>query len=141
MNMDEQTEYHLWIGGEPKVRRVASDSRVPPATSAACGSVGDASDNDAVAAVVAAFRALEEGRMTAPRERAEISGRCFDLMIQRSEHLARPISAQNGKALADARAEITYGAEFFRWYSEEAVPHPGSDLYVSLRREQHRRPV
>jgi succinate-semialdehyde dehydrogenase/glutarate-semialdehyde dehydrogenase len=62
---------------------------------------------------------------TAPRERAEILRRAFDLMIERRDELATLISLENGKALVDARGEVTYAAEFFRWYAEEAVRAEG----------------
>src|SRR5260370_18250166 len=47
-------------------------------------------------------------------------------MIRRPEAVARLMVLENGKALKDARAEITYAAEFFRWYAEEAVRNEGS---------------
>ena len=61
------------------------------------------------------------GAETPPRKRSEILRRCFELMIQRSETLAALISIENGKALRDARGEVAYAAEFFRWNAEEAV--------------------
>ena len=63
---------------------------------------------------------------TSPRERSEVLRRAFDLMNRRSEDLAHLISLENGKALADARGEVAYAAEFFRWYAEEAVRASGS---------------
>jgi succinate-semialdehyde dehydrogenase/glutarate-semialdehyde dehydrogenase len=58
---------------------------------------------------------------TAPRRRSEILRRCFELMTERAEMLAALISLENGKALRDARGEVAYAAEFFRWNAEEAV--------------------
>ncbi|TIN07268.1 MAG: aldehyde dehydrogenase family protein, partial [Mesorhizobium sp.] len=69
----------------------------------------------------AAARAADGWRTTAPRKRSEILRRCFELMTQRCETLATLISLENGKALRDARGEIAYAAEFFRWNAEEAV--------------------
>ncbi|MGB3374356.1 MAG: NAD-dependent succinate-semialdehyde dehydrogenase, partial [Microbacterium sp.] len=58
---------------------------------------------------------------TAPRERSEILRRAYDLVIERSEQLAAIMTAEMGKPLAEARGEVAYGAEFLRWFSEEAV--------------------
>src|SRR6201996_3421339 len=60
------------------------------------------------------------------RQRAECLRRAFDLMTSRAESFARLMTAENGKSLRDARAEVTYAAEFFRWYSEEAVRIDGN---------------
>ncbi|MCX5493337.1 NAD-dependent succinate-semialdehyde dehydrogenase [Kaistia dalseonensis] len=94
---------------------------VDPSTGATLASVPDATLDDAAAAVEAAARAAEGWRTTAPRKRSEILRRCFELMIERSEMLATLISLENGKALRDARGEVAYAAEFFRWNAEEAV--------------------
>jgi len=67
------------------------------------------------------YAIVELLRATAPRARGEILRRAFELMSERSEQLARLIVMENGKTLADARGEVAYAAEFFRWYSEEAV--------------------
>ncbi|MDP9093292.1 MAG: NAD-dependent succinate-semialdehyde dehydrogenase [Actinomycetota bacterium] len=58
---------------------------------------------------------------TAPRERAEVLRRAFEMMISQREEIAYLMSLEMGKSLTDARGEVTYAAEFFRWYSEEAV--------------------
>ena len=58
---------------------------------------------------------------TAPRVRSEILRRAFELMTDRADELAKLISLENGKALVDAKGEVTYAAEFFRWFAEEAV--------------------
>jgi succinate-semialdehyde dehydrogenase/glutarate-semialdehyde dehydrogenase len=92
--------------------------------------IADADVEDGLAAVDAAAAAFPEWAATPPRRRAEILRRCFELMTQRSEQLAHLISLENGKALADARVEVAYAAEFFRWYSEEAVRIIG-DVSVS----------
>jgi succinate-semialdehyde dehydrogenase / glutarate-semialdehyde dehydrogenase len=63
---------------------------------------------------------------TAPRARSEILRTAFELMTARSEELAKLISLENGKALVDARGEVAYAAEFFRWYAEEAVRAGGT---------------
>lgn len=117
----------LFIAGQ---WRQASDGNIfevlNPATEAPIASVSSASEADAVAAVAAAASALGEWRKTAARQRSEILRRAFELMTERAEELALLITLENGKALADSRAEIRYAAEFFRWYSEEAVRLSGS---------------
>ncbi len=94
---------------------------VDPSTEAVITSVADATLADAASAVDAAARAARGWRETAPRKRSEILRRCFELMVERSEKLAALISLENGKALRDARGEVAYAAEFFRWNAEEAV--------------------
>ena len=94
---------------------------VDPSTETVLASVPDATLEDANAAVEAAALAAEGWRNTAPRKRSEILRRCFELMIERAEMLATLISMENGKALRDARGEVAYAAEFFRWNAEEAV--------------------
>lgn len=73
---------------------------------------------DAVRSVSAGFPVW---KLTPPRERGEILRRAFEMMIARRDELARLIVRENGKVLADAVAEVTYAAEFFRWFAEEAV--------------------
>ncbi|HEX7463096.1 MAG TPA: aldehyde dehydrogenase family protein, partial [Dermatophilaceae bacterium] len=99
---------------------------VDPATGQMITTVADAGVEDAIAAVDAADEAASAWAATAPRERAEILRRAFELMRLGAERLARLIALENGKALRDARGEVAYAAEFFRWYSEEAVRGAGS---------------
>jgi succinate-semialdehyde dehydrogenase/glutarate-semialdehyde dehydrogenase len=97
-----------------------------PATEDVLTTVADGGVDDAIAAVDAAHAALPAWAATPPRERAEVLRRAWQLMTERAEPLARLISLENGKALRDAKGEITYAAEFFRWYSEESVRALGS---------------
>ena len=112
----------------------ASDGRTfevdDPATGAVIAVVADGSVEDGLAAVSAAHEALPGWAATAPRQRAEVLRRTFDLMTERTEELARLIVRENGKALPDARGEVTYAAEFFRWFAEEAV-RAGGDLHTA----------
>jgi succinate-semialdehyde dehydrogenase/glutarate-semialdehyde dehydrogenase len=105
--------------------RAASDGAeiqvLDPASEEVIGSVASASVEDGLAAVDAAHRALPAWSVTAPRRRAEILRKAFELMTARAEDFAKLMSQENGKALKDARGEAAYAAEFFRWYSEEAV--------------------
>ncbi|MEN3267242.1 NAD-dependent succinate-semialdehyde dehydrogenase [Pseudonocardia sp.] len=117
----------LFIGGR---FTEASDGTefdvVDPATARSIASVAGGTVEDALAAVDAAHNALPPWAATPPRERAEVLRRAFELMRERSEQLARLIVLENGKTLVDARAEVAYAAEFFRWYAEEAVRLSGT---------------
>lgn len=103
---------------------------INPSDASAITGIADADVEDGLAAVDAAAAALPDWSATPPRRRAEILRRCFELMTERSEQIAHLISLENGKALADARGEVAYAAEFFRWYAEEAVRIIG-DVSVS----------
>src|SRR5688572_20994225 len=92
-----------------------------PATGSVLATVADADTDDAAAAVAAAAAAAADWAATSPRSRADLLMRAFQLMQERSEELALLISLENGKSLADARGEVAYAAEFFRWYAEEGV--------------------
>jgi succinate-semialdehyde dehydrogenase/glutarate-semialdehyde dehydrogenase len=97
-----------------------------PATGSVVGNVIDATPADATRAVDAAAAAFPAWSSLPARSRAEVLRRCYELMVRDSEQLTRLITAENGKSVADARAEVTYAAEFFRWFSEEAVRGEGS---------------
>ncbi|MGA0206553.1 MAG: NAD-dependent succinate-semialdehyde dehydrogenase [Ilumatobacteraceae bacterium] len=85
------------------------------------GTVPRAGTGDCLAAVDTAHDAFPAWRTTAPRVRAEVLRKAFELMVAEHDALSRLIVRENGKVLADARAEVTYAAEFLRWFSEEAV--------------------
>jgi succinate-semialdehyde dehydrogenase / glutarate-semialdehyde dehydrogenase len=97
-----------------------------PATEDTLVEITDGTPDDALAAVAAAHRALPGWAATPPRERAECLRKAWALMIERSEAIARLMVLENGKALRDARGEVIYAAEFFRWYAEEAVRIDGA---------------
>src|ERR1700735_3384349 len=117
----------LFIGGQLVP---ASDGGrfdvIDPATGDVIETVADGTVQDAIAAVDAAAQAAPAWAATAPRERGEILRRAYQLMTESADDLARLISRENGKALPDALGEVLYAAEFFRWYSEEAVRVPGT---------------
>ncbi|HMG62840.1 MAG TPA: NAD-dependent succinate-semialdehyde dehydrogenase [Streptosporangiaceae bacterium] len=110
-----------WSAGQRGVLPV-----IDPATEQPIAEVADAGVQDGLDAVGAAAAALPGWAARAPRERGECLRRAFELMIERAEPLARLMVAENGKALPDARGEIAYAAEFFRWYAEEAVRNEGA---------------
>ena len=105
--------------------RPAADGRTFPVADPATGEVirevSSAGSRDSAAAVDAAARALDGWRSTAPRRRSEILHDVFSAMRDHADELARLITLENGKAYRDARAEVFYAAEFFRWFAEEAV--------------------
>ncbi|HWI85226.1 MAG TPA: NAD-dependent succinate-semialdehyde dehydrogenase [Sphingomonas sp.] len=94
---------------------------INPSTGEVLTSVADGNVDEGLAAVDAAATAAAEWASTPPRTRANILMACFHAMMEQQEWLAQLISLENGKALTDARGEVAYAAEFFRWYAEEAV--------------------
>ncbi len=115
----------LLIGGDWTSGRSGTLPVLDPATEQPIAEIAAASTEDALDAVTAAHEALPAWAARAPRERAEILRRCFEAMMAQAEPLARLMVLENGKALRDARAEVIYAAEFFRWYAEEAVRNTG----------------
>jgi succinate-semialdehyde dehydrogenase/glutarate-semialdehyde dehydrogenase len=96
-----------------------------PATGTLLAEVSDATVADALEAVASAHRAFGPWAATAPRVRAEVLRRAYEIMAAEIEQCARLIVLENGKAWSDAVGEATYAAEFFRWFSEEASRVPG----------------
>ncbi|WP_420612413.1 NAD-dependent succinate-semialdehyde dehydrogenase [Candidatus Spongiisocius sp.] len=94
---------------------------IDPATEQVLAAVSTAGVEEARQAVDAAAEAAPGWAATAPRTRSDILRRAYDLMLEREEQLAELIILENGKAYGDAIGEVRYGAEFFRWFSEEAV--------------------
>ena len=92
-----------------------------PSTGELLCDVADASPEDGMVALKAAHDAQPEWAATAPRERGEILRRAFELITERADDIALIMTLEMGKPLAESKAEITYAAEFFRWFSEEAV--------------------
>ncbi len=92
-----------------------------PADGSVLTRVADASVDDAAEALDAAVAAQAGWAATPPRERGEILRRAFEMIADRADDLARLMSLEMGKTLAEAKGEVGYGNEFFRWYSEEAV--------------------
>jgi succinate-semialdehyde dehydrogenase/glutarate-semialdehyde dehydrogenase len=116
----------LLIGGEWRPGSAGTLGVTDPATEDTLVEIANGTPEDAIAAVAAAHAALPGWAATPPRQRAECLRRAWALMIERSEAIARLMVLENGKALRDARGEVTYAAEFFRWFAEEAVRLDGS---------------
>jgi succinate-semialdehyde dehydrogenase / glutarate-semialdehyde dehydrogenase len=118
----------LWIGG--KWRKSSDGGRfdvIDPATENKVASVASATVEDAKAALDAASVAFPGWAAKKPRERAEVLRKSFELIMRDAERLAKLITIENGKALADSRGEVAYAAEFFRWFAEEAVRNVGQN--------------
>lgn len=112
----------LFIGGQ--WRPSSTGKRIDvydPSTEEVITSVADATVDDGIAALDAAQAAARAWAATAPRKRSDILMRAYSIMMERLEWLAELISRENGKALPDARGEVAYAAEYFRWYAEEGV--------------------
>ena len=110
----------LYIGGEWAEGDGELDV-IDPATEQVFAAVAMAGRDQARAAVDAAAAAAPEWAATAPRVRSEILRRSYETMLDREEQLAELIVLENGKTYSDALGEVRYAAEFFRWFSEEAV--------------------
>ena len=92
-----------------------------PATGKILAHVASATVADGKAALDAAVAAQRDWARTAPRDRGEILRRAYEAIIARTDDFALLMTLEMGKPLAEARGEVVYGAEFFRWFSEEAV--------------------
>jgi succinate-semialdehyde dehydrogenase / glutarate-semialdehyde dehydrogenase len=112
----------LYVGGR---WRDASGGRTLPVEDPAIGEtlreVADATVEDARAALDAAVAAQAEWAATPPRERGELLRRAYEVITARRDDLALLMTLEMGKPIAESKAEIAYAAEFFRWFSEEAV--------------------
>ena len=98
---------------------------VDPATGEVLCPVADASPEDGVDAVTAAAAAQDGWAAVPTRQRGELLRGTYELLTDRADDLALLLTLEMGKPLAEARAEIAYAADFFRWFSEEAVRLPG----------------
>lgn len=122
--MTLKTPHQLLINGE-WIETSTTFDVLDPATGNVLSQVSEAESAEIDAAVTAAHNAFGPWADTAPRIRAEVLRKAFEIMTAEIDDCARLISLENGKALKDALAEARYAAEFFRWFSEEAVRTPG----------------
>jgi succinate-semialdehyde dehydrogenase/glutarate-semialdehyde dehydrogenase len=112
----------LFIGGEwVDAEGGATFDVHDPSTNAVIRSIADGSPADGIRALDAAVAAQDEWAATPPRTRSDILRRAFELVQQHKEDLALLMTLEMGKPLAESRGEVVYGAEFLRWFSEEAV--------------------
>jgi succinate-semialdehyde dehydrogenase / glutarate-semialdehyde dehydrogenase len=103
-----------WVDGDGSI------PVVDPSDESVIAEVSTAGDKECDAAVAAAHAAFPSWSKTAPRVRAEILRKAFEIMVEEADDIARLISRENGKVFTDAKGEVLYAAEFFRWFSEEA---------------------
>ena len=106
-----------WVQGHGEGAIAVED----PATGKTLLEISNANAEDGLAALSSAYETQSTWSKTAPRERGEILRRAFELVRERTEEFATLISLEMGKPIAEARGEVTYGNEFLRWFSEEAV--------------------
>jgi succinate-semialdehyde dehydrogenase/glutarate-semialdehyde dehydrogenase len=106
-----------WISAEGDATFEVED----PSTLEILAEVADASPADGLRALKAAADAQSTWAATAPRHRSEILRRAYELIMERQEDLAVLMTLEMGKPLSEAMGEVAYAAEFFRWFSEEAV--------------------
>jgi len=122
----ERVRRQLFIGG--RWRDAGGGGTLPvedPSTGEVLCEVADAGPGDALAALDAAVEAQAAWAAHPPRERGEILRRAFERILAQADELALLMTLEMGKPLAESRAEIAYAAEFFRWFSEEAVRSDG----------------
>jgi succinate-semialdehyde dehydrogenase / glutarate-semialdehyde dehydrogenase len=117
----DQVPKQLYIGGEWRDGAKGTLSVEDPSTGESLCDVADASVDDAKAALDASVDAGPQFAQMAPRERGEILRRAFEMIIERKDELALLMTLEMGKTVKESVAEITYAAEFFRWFAEEAV--------------------
>jgi succinate-semialdehyde dehydrogenase/glutarate-semialdehyde dehydrogenase len=115
-----QLKTQLYIDGK-WVNGSSTLAVTDPSDESVIANVQVSSDKNCADAVDAADRAFKSWAKTAPRVRGEILRKAFEIMVAESDRLAEIVSRENGKVLTDAKSEILYAAEFFRWFSEEAV--------------------
>ena len=118
----EAVPKRLFIGG--KWVDAAGGGTLPvedPSTQETIAEVADATPEDALAALAAAHEQQEAWAQHAPRERGEILRRAYEAMVERADDLALLMTLEMGKPLAESKTEVTYAAEFFRWFAEQAV--------------------
>lgn len=110
----------LWIGGE---ERAASSTFnvLDPSDDKVLAAVADATADDAIAALDAACAVQADWAATAPRDRGEILRSVFETITARADDVATLMTLEMGKVLPESMGEVKYGAEFFRWFAEEAV--------------------
>jgi succinate-semialdehyde dehydrogenase/glutarate-semialdehyde dehydrogenase len=117
-----QVPTDLYIAGEWRAASGGGKLTVEdPATAEPLIEVADGQVEDAMAALTAAAEKQGEWAVSAPRDRGEILRRAYEAIVAQTDELALLMTLEMGKSLEESRAEIAYAAEFFRWFSEEAV--------------------
>src|ERR1700745_1891561 len=121
----DQVPKQLYIAGEGRDGAKGTLTVEDPSTGDALTEVADAAVDDARAALDAAVDAGPDFAAMTPRDRGEILRRAFETISERKDELALLMTLEMGKTIKESLAAITYAAEFFRWFSEEAVSIDG----------------
>jgi len=136
-----QLSTQLYIDGK-WVNGVSTMPVTDPSDESVIANVQISSEEQCIQAVDAAHRAFKGWAKTAPRVRGEILRKAFEIIVAEADRLAEIISRENGKVLSDAKGEVLYAAEFFRWFSEEAVringefrTSPGGDKRIIVTKQ------
>ncbi len=103
-----------------------------PANGKEIGKMPEMNKDDTQNAIDAAAKAFISFRKTTGRERARMLRKWYQLMMDNIDDLAKLITWENGKPLADAKGEVTYAANFFEWFSEEAPRNYGETIPASV---------
>ena len=119
-----QLKTDLFINGQ-WVKGSGSLPVMNPSTGTLIADIATADETHCDAAITAAHNAFPAWAKTPSRQRSEILRKAFEIMTAEADQIARLISMENGKTFSDAKGEVTYAAEFFRWFAEEAVRTPG----------------
>ena len=122
--MDMQLKTDLFINGQ-WVKGAGTLPVMNPSPGELIAEISTADQAQCDAAITAAHDAFPAWAKTPSRIRSEILRKAFEIMTAESDQIARLISMENGKTLTDAKGEVSYAAEFFRWFAEEAVRTPG----------------
>src|SRR5918992_843056 len=118
----ESVPKQLYIGGEWGDANEGGELAVEdPSTGEPLCEVADAEADDATAALDAAVDSQPGWAATPPNEREEILWRAFEALNERADELALLMTLEMGKTIPESKAEIAYAAEFFRWFSGEAL--------------------
>src|SRR5919205_1413791 len=96
------------------------------ATEEAICEVADGTPEDAMAALDAAVETQKEWGNSAPNDRAGVLWKAFEILVERADDLATLMTLEMGKPVAESKAEIVYAADFFRWFSGEALRMDGN---------------
>ena len=107
----------LWIGGEEQSRTSTFDV-LNPSDDEVLIKIADATAEDAIAALDAASAVHPEWAATPPRKRGEILRSVFETITAHADDIAALMTLEMGKVVAESKGEVTYGAEFFRWFAE-----------------------
>ncbi|MET0510903.1 MAG: aldehyde dehydrogenase family protein, partial [Thermoleophilaceae bacterium] len=123
----DKVNKQLFIGGEWRDGTGGATLEVlDPSTEEPIAEVADATTEDAIAALDAAVDTQKEWAASPPNDRAGILWKAFELMTARADELATLMTLEMGKPVAESKAEILYAADFFRWYSGEALRIDGN---------------